>query len=432
MNRRDFLASTAALGGLWAIGPLAAACGDSEEAEAKEARADLPRTKPDAAATALGREVAAGNAAFGWDLYRLLAKAGGGNLFVSPFSIGLCMAMVYAGARGETAAGLAKALHLDPAKDVHAGWNALDQALSAPAPAPGKDKPQPFELAIANSAWGQEGFDFRQAFLELLARNYGAGLYLADFSKKPEDERKRINAWVEDKTRERIKDLLPEGSITGLTRLVLANAIYFKANWTEQFSPEATQPGPFTRNDGSKVEVPMMRTTESFAYAKAGDLEAVELPYAGGKASMVILLPAAGGLPALEATLGERVAQLVPQLKAAPVQLAMPRWEFTSEFRLKDALVALGAADAFDEAACDLSGIAGEPGELVVSDVFHKAFVKVDEKGTEAAAATAAVIRATGAPAEPVKLTIDRPFVFFIREKETGAVLFAGRVVDPA
>jgi serpin B len=431
MRRRRFLAATAALGGVWAAGPLAAACGDSKTAEAKQARADLPRTKPDEAAKALGLEVAAANAAFGWDLYGQIANQTQGNLFFSPFSIGLCMAMVYGGARANTAAGLAQALHFDPAKDVHAGWNALDRGLSAPAPASDKIEGQQLELSVANSAWGQDGFDFRQAFLELLARDYGAGLYLAEFAKKPEAERKRINNWVEDMTRERIKDLLPEGSITGLTRLVLANAIYFKANWRQQFTPEATTPGPFTRIDGSTVQTPMMRQTEGFNYAKSGDVEAIELPYAGGTASMVILLPAAGGLKALEQSLANKMDALLPQLKSTSVQLAMPRWEFTAEFRLREALAALGASDAFDEARCDLSGIAGEPGELVISDVYHKAFVKVDEKGTEAAAATAAVARATSARVDPVMVTLDRPFLFLNREKATGGALFAGRVVDP-
>lgn len=428
MQRRRFLAGSAALGGLFALGPLAVACG-SDEAKASEARADVPRVATSAADIERARGMANAAGLFGWNLYPKLAAANPGNLFFSPFSIVEAMAMVTAGARGQTLTELLSLLAVDKLSDAfHPGMNALDQAVRAkPAVT---DKAQAFELSVANSAWAQQGFAFEQAYLEMLAKYYGAGVRLTDFAKEPEKSRIAINAWVEEQTKQRIKDLLPKGSINELTRLVLANAIYFKGDWLAPFEKEATKDGPFTTRAGAQKQLPMMHQAASFAYAKGDGVEALELPYAGNTTSMVVLLPAAGKFDAVAADPGTQFASLVGSLKPARVQLTMPKWEFTSAFSLADAMKALGAKAAFDGNAADFSGIDGKR-DLYITDVFHKAFVKVDEKGTEAAAATGVVVGATGAPVDPpVQFTMDRPFLFVIRHRETGAPLFAGHVVE--
>ena len=428
MERRRLLAGLAALGGAWALGPLALACGDSKSAQGKELRASVPRAPIDDPARQAAGQLAAANAGFGWDLYRLLAKDDGGNLFFSPYSVASAMAMVYAGASGDTRTQLARALRWDTLGSVDAGFNVIDQALQASGPTSGDATP--FTLTLANSAWTQTGHPFRQEYLETLARYYGAGVRLADFQAAAEDARQAVNRWVADQTANRIKDLLPAGSVSSLTRLVLANAIYFKGDWETPFAKSDTGPGQFTVASGQSKQATMMRHTGTFAYAAAGDVEALELPYAGNNVSMVVLLPAAGALAALEARLEAAIAAVLPALQPRQVRLTMPRWEFSSSFDLKAALAQLGAVDLFDADRADLSGMDGAR-DLYVSGVFHKAFVRVDEKGTEAAAATGVVVGTTAAPVSQVEFTLDRPFLFLIRERTTGAVLFAGRVLDP-
>lgn len=284
-----------------------------------------------------------------------------------------------------------------------------------------------FRLSIANAAWGQEGYEFLDAYLDALARYYGSGVRLADFAEQPESARQAINEWVAGQTEDRIQDLLPEGSITGLTRLVLINAIYFKADWEVPFEASATEPGEFTLLSGEAVSVDMMRQRRRFQHAEAGGVEAIELEYKGGRFSMVLLVPQAGDTAFVEELSSESVAGILDQLRPKEVILRMPKFTFTSEFALKPVLTALGMEMAFVPNGADFSGIDGTR-DLFISDVFHKAFVAVDEEGTEAAAATGVVIEATSAP--PM-LTVDRPFVFLIRDRETGAVVFIGRVVDP-
>lgn len=430
MRRRQFITSTAALGGLWALGPLAAACDGSKSAKAGEVRADIPRATPDAQATASAAALAKATAAFGWDLYGKLGETEKGNLFLSPHSIAVALGMLYAGTRGQSATQLARVLHVEAlSSDLGPAFNAVDHAL-AQAPSLPKDA-QPFELAVANSSWLQSGFPFDQAYLATLARYYGTGVHVVDFQRAPEAARVAVNDWVEEKTKDRIQDLLPPGSVNALTRLVLANAIYFKADWQAQFSKEATSPGPFGQPGTAPRQLPMMHQTASFPYTRGNGFQAIELPYAGNTVAMVVLLPE-GAIGPMEASVALAAEDAVARLKPTRVKLTMPKWQFSSSFALSRALAALGAVDIFDATTADLSGIDGRR-DLFVSDVFHKAFVAVDEKGTEAAAATGVVVGATSAPAEPpVNFTVDRPFVFFIRERSTGAVLFAGRVVDPS
>ncbi len=400
---------------------------------------DVERVSSPAVSDAQMSTLVEGNSAFAFDLYgRLVEAHGADNLFYSPYSISLALAMTYAGARGETEQQMADTLHYAlPQDQLHPAFNALDQALvSRGEGAEGKgegdqESPEGFRLNIANAIWGQRDYAFRDAFLDTLARNYGAGLRVLDFASAPEEARVTINAWVSEQTEGKIEELIPEGAIKPLTRLVLTNAIYFNAAWAEPFNEERTSEGAFHPLGGGEVSVPMMRQTTSFGYARGQGYQAVELPYDGNELSMVILLPEAGSFETFEASLdAEHMASIVEDLERQQVTLAMPTFEFDSSFSLNDALVAMGMPNAFSGEA-DFSGMTGSK-DLFISEVIHKAFVSVDEEGTEAAAATAVIMAESAAPAEPVEVTIDHPFIFTILDIETGTVLFVGRVVDPS
>jgi len=372
-----------------------------------------------------------GNSAFTFDLYQALGETDG-NLFYSPYSISLALAMTYAGARGETEEQMANTLHFDlPQNRLHPAFNGLDLELGRRGQgARGKDG-EGFRLHIVNAIWGQKDFKFLPEFLDLLAENYGAGLRILDFMTALEQSRITINNWVSDQTESRIKDLIPKGAIDELTRLVLTNAIYFNAAWQYPFEENITNNGPFYLLDGNNITVPMMRQTEGFGYAEDDDYQAVELPYDGRELSMLVLLPQTGQFELFEESLNaQRVDDIVKNLNTREVVLTMPKFEFESSFGLKKTLTAMGMPVAFS-ASADFSGMAGNP-DLFIGEVLHKAFVSVDEAGTEAAAATAVIMELTAMPGEPVEVTIDRPFIFLIRDIETGVILFVGRVVDPS
>lgn len=372
-----------------------------------------------------------GNSEFAFNLYQAL-KNKDGNIFYSPYSISLALAMTYAGARGETAKQMADTLHFSLTQSaLHSAFNKLGLELaSRGSGASGKDD-KGFRLNIVNTIWGQKDYKFLSAYLDLLAENYGAGLRVLDFMADPENSRETINQWVSDQTEGRIKDLIPEGGINALTRLVLTNAIYFNAAWASPFQPEATIDGPFTLIDGNKVTVPMMRQTESFRYAKSGNLIAVELPYDGNELSMVILTNEAGSFNDFENSLNAAMVKgIIDGLRGKTVALTMPRFEFSSEFGLKETLMGMGMQEPFRDSA-DFSGMSSES-DLHIDDVVHKAFVSVDEAGTEAAAATGVIVGTTSMPTEIINVTLDKPFVFLIRDIQTGAILFIGRVMNPA
>ncbi len=412
--------------------PLIASIQLAQPAAGQVLKSDKERiTSPDVSAADVSLLVE-GNSAFAFKLYQEL-KEKEGNLFYSPYSISLALAMTYAGARGETAQQMADTLQflLEPAR-LHPAFNWLDMELASRGEgAQGKDG-EGFNLNIANAIWGQKGYEFLPAFLDILAENYGAGLRLLDFINETEQSRVAINKWVSDQTEGRIENLIPPGAINELTRLVLTNAIYFNAAWEHPFDKKMTTDGPFYLLDGGQVTVPMMKQTESFGYTVGEGYQAVELPYDGNELSMVILLPASGSFGDFEAGLqSQQVDAIISGLQPTRVALTMPRFEFDSEFSLKDTLAEMGMPDAFSPYNADFSGMTGNP-ELFISDVIHKAFVAVDEAGTEAAAATAAVIAPTAAPPEPtVEVTLDRPFIFLIRDIETGTILFVGRVLNP-
>jgi len=371
-----------------------------------------------------------GNNAFAFDLYQTLRERRD-NLFYSPYSISLALAMTYAGARGDTAQQMADTLHFVLSQDrLHPSFNSLDMDLGRRGEgAKGKDG-KGFRLNIVNAIWGQKSYQFLTEFLDLLAENYGAGLRPLDFVNATEESRITINNWVSDRTEGRIKDLIPQGVIDRLTRLVLTNAIYFNAAWQHPFKEDMTKDGPFYLLNRSEVTVPMMRQTEMFGYAEGDNYQAVELPYDGGEVSMVILLPQAGQFGMFEELLdSQRVEEIISRLKPEQIALTMPKFEFNSDFSLKDTLAAMGMPVAFSTDA-DFSGMTGNR-DLFIGDVLHKAFVSVDEAGTEAAAATAVVMKVTAVPGTPIEVTVDRPFVFLIRDIETGTVLFIGYVMNP-
>jgi len=376
-------------------------------------------------------ELVNGNSAFAFDLYHFLRKEKDGNLFYSPYIISLALAMTYAGARGETAQQMADTLHFTLPQDrLHPAFNSLNLELASRGEgAQGKDS-KGFRLHIANAIWGQQGHKFLPTFLDTLAENYGARLRLLDFAGNPEASRVTINDWVSDQTEGKIKNLIPQGVICEWTRLVLTNAVYFNAAWAEPFKEDLTTDGPFHLLDGSQVTVPMMRQTTSFGYAEGEGYQAVELPYDGRELAMVILLPAAGKFEAFENSLDAgKVEAIIENLNYRKVALTMPKFEVESYFSLADALAAMGMPVAFSRGA-DFSGMDGTR-NFRISNVIHKAFVSVDEGGTEAAAATAVVMVPIGMPAPAVEVTVDRPFIFLIRDIETDAILFIGRVVNP-
>ena len=389
-------------------------------------------------------ELACDNSNFAFDLYRALSD-GEGNLFFSPFSISQVLAMAYAGGRGETERQIADTLRYGlPQERLHPAFHALDSTLHSRGedafnPSESDDNNPNFRLNIANAVWGQDGFEFRREFLYILTKNYGGDMRLLDFSDAPEESRVTINDWVAEETEEKIKDLIPQDAIGSLTRFVLTNAIYFNAKWRLPFNPADTKEQPFHLLDGKKVDVPMMTGGSSegrFSYARVDGFQAVDIPYYTGGMSMLVLLPDKGKFGDFEDSLTAGILDLVQkQWEERDVTLNMPRFEFRSQFSLGGTLAGMGMTDAFSAGVADFSGMTDEEA-LFISVVVHKAFVSVDEEGTEAAAATGGVARpedaSTPPPLEPITVTFDRPFIFLIRDEPTGIILFLGRVMDPS
>jgi serpin B len=405
---------------------LLAACTDSST-EIPEVRSDLARDREPSVTSTAFETLVHGNTELAADLYKAVREKSG-NLFMSPHSISIALAMTYAGASSTTAAQMADTLHFDlPPAELHGAFNKLDLALASRA-ANAKGDTIPFKLTTANSLFGQKDKRFEQLFLDTLARNYDAGMRVLDFAADPEGSRATINEWVEDKTNDKIKDLLPQGSITDLTRLVLTNAIYFSAAWDEPFRASDTADRPFKLAGGQAVSVPTLHQVHERGYGAGDGYRAAELPYDGGQLSMVVVVP--DDLATFEASLSaERITSIVDSISTHLLDLSLPKFKFDAPLGLKEVLYGLGMVDAFTPGVADFSGIDGTR-NLVITDVLHKGFISIDEKGTEAAAATAVIVGDTSAP-EPATLVVDKPFVFFIRDIPTGAILFVGRVVDP-
>jgi len=373
------------------------------------------------------------NAAFGCDLYQAVRERDG-NLLFSPYSISVALAMARAGAAGETASQMDAVLHL-PGEGAAQGHRDLAQRLEPPLIAEDEQAEAPavpaYELKIANALWGQKDLSFRERFLGVLEGEFGAPLARVDFS-KPGEAREQINAWVEAQTRGRISQILPEGEPSPDARLALVNAIYLKAPWENPFKAGRTAEAPFTTGESVEVTARFMHQTETLRYAGMENVQVLSLPYRDGALSMVVLLPRkSGGLEDLEPRLDpEQLATWLSALRPTQIHVALPRFEFESSFDLTGTLAEMGMRDAFDPARADFSNMTEL--RVFISLVLHKTFVSVDEEGTEAAAATSALVSRAMAPSEPaVEFRADHPFLFLIQHRETGAILFLGRVTDP-
>ncbi|MBK8011079.1 MAG: serpin family protein [Deltaproteobacteria bacterium] len=373
-------------------------------------------------------QLTADNRRFAIDLYHQLRTAPG-NLFYSPTSISYALAMTYAGARGRTAEEIAEVLHFDlPDATLHEAFNRLDLELASRGEEASGADGGAFRLNVVNQIFGQTNYSFLPAFLDTVARNYGSGLVTLDFAQDPEGSRQSINSWVERMTEERIEDLLPNGSISSSTRLVLANAIYFNAAWRVPFDEERTYQAPF-RAPNETVDVAMMRVDSSFGYAEIEGAQVVSLPYKGDELDMIIVAPTGTDFATFEAGWTySMLDQAMADLRHEALALELPKFEMTYERSLKEDFMAMGIRAAFGFA--DFSGLSENEG-LAITDIFHKAFVKVNEQGTEAAAATAVVIGETSVPSF-IPVRIDRPFLFFVRDLATDSVLFMGRVLNPS
>lgn len=408
--------AVALLTGCWLFPP---------DAGGEVVRSNKPRDENPQVAESELAQLVEGNNEFALDLFRVL-QTEEGNLFFSPYSISMALAMAYAGARGSTATEIAETLHLSLSQDrLHAAFNDLSLKLARRA----AESQGEFKLTVANSFWGQKGHPFLTDFLDVLSVNYGVGMHLVDFAKTPEACRRAINDWVSEETSGKIKDLLAPGMVSSLTRLVLANAIYLKALWPVPFPKELTTERPFYLLDGREVRVPTMETWLITNYMEGDGYRGASLPLTG-YCSMVVFVPDATRYEEFERSLDARALQrLLKSGEMRSVHLFLPKFEYSSEFAMGRVLSALGMGSAFSSAA-DFSGIDGTR-DLWISDVVHKACVGVDELGVEAAGATATVWATSPPPPPPAELRVDRPFIFILRDWRTGTILFLGRVVNP-
>jgi serpin B len=389
--------------------------------------------KPAAPAPDTVAKLAQSSNALGFDLYQRLRRAPG-NLVISPASLTTALTMTWAGARAETAVQMAKVLHLEGAADeVMATSGELSRSLQNPS--------RPIVFRIANQLFVEKTYELVPAFVEKTRAAFGAPVEGLDFRQAPERARVRVNEWVEGKTEQRIKDLIPPGAVVPDTRLVLVNAIYFLGDWAQPFEPRTTRPAPFHLSASETRDVPTMNRTDTFRVGRKDGVTALEIPYKGGELSMMLLVPEEiEGISAVEGTLdAKKLDALTGTMQLDRVWLSLPKFEVNpgSSLSLGEDLKALGMPLAFDRQRADFTGIANPPDpddRLAIAKVFHKGFVRVDEKGTEAAAATAVMgIRAGGmAEKPPRQLKVDRPFLFLIRDNASGLVLFLGRVSDPS
>ncbi|MHC4149904.1 MAG: serpin family protein [Planctomycetota bacterium] len=394
-----------------------------------------PAEKPDDDTNA----VVQGNNDFALELYAQLRDQQG-NLFLAPYSISTALAMTYAGARGRTEAQMARVLHFpmtvtpgaEPSsasvhnrQQFHTTFGSIVKGLNA------RGDEGAYELTVANALWGQQGYGFLAEFLDLIEASYDGNLNEVDFVNSPNAACRKINAWVEERTNGKIKDLIPEGMLSPLIRLVVTNAIYFKGNWASQFKEENTKDAPFTLADGKKINAPLMNQTAEFGYMQTADFQALELPYVDQELSMIIFLPKKfDALPQFEKTLTtENLSRWMHKLRKQKVIVSVPKFKMTKQFGLVKVLAGMGMTDAFSGTA-DFSGINGKK-DLFISAIIHKAYVDVNEEGTEAAAATAVLVGRTSVAPPPPVFRADHPFLFLIRDNQSGGILFIGRLMNP-
>lgn len=410
------------------VGSVALVVAVALAASAQGGREETSNPAPQAKAnTEAVKALAQGNNEFAWDMYGKL-KGDKGNLFFSPFSLRTALAMTYAGAKGETAAQMEKTLRFAPQDPtLHAAFASTIQSIE-----PGEKGG--YKLTVANSLWGQKDYGFLKPFLETCKANYGSGLTEVDFIKAFEQARGKINLWVEDKTNQKIKGLIPSGGLDDATRLVLVNAVWFKGDWLSQFKKNETQDAPFYLDATEKVTAPLMhRLGKGYRYAEADAIQVLELPYQGDKLAMVVLLPKEkDGIGKLETMLtAEKIAAWVGSLRAPEkTDVYLPKFKMTYGTKeMADPFKAMGMVLPFQGAA-DFSVMNGRK-DLFIGAIFHKAFVDVNEEGTEAAAASAVVMTEGSEPPAPPVFRADHPFVFLIWDKASGNILFLGRLVNP-
>jgi serpin B len=378
-----------------------------------------------------------GNTEAALDLYARLRDRDG-NLFFAPYSLSAALAMTRAGARGATAEQMTRALHFTlPPGRLHPAFAELVKEFNDAIPFLARltGPKRGYRLSTANALWGQKGYRFEADFLRLTRDQYGAGLGVVDFQSAPGEARRAINAWAEKETQGRIKDLVPENFPQPATRLVLTNAVYFKGDWASQFPKDATRAETFHLGGGRQAQAALMHQTGEFGYHDGGTFQALELPYAGKRLSMVVLLPRRPeGLADLERALTiDKLAGVFAALRQQSVVVTLPRFKMAAQFKLKEALSGMGMPAAFSPGA-DFSGLIGRQPPVALADVVHKAFVEVNEEGTEAAAASAVDVCTLGLPTARAPAAVfraDHPFVFLIRHNRTGTVLFVGRLADP-
>lgn len=378
------------------------------------------------------KAITSGNNEFALNLYSQIKnlpeiKQAEGNLFFSPYSISTALTMTYTGARGNTAKEMAEVLKLPPLelKKIASAFGDLQKQLQA------DKKKSGYQLNVANALWGQKGYGFLPEFLDLNKKYYGSGLTELDFAKS-EEARKTINAWVEDKTNKKIKDLIPGGALDSMTRLVLTNAIYFKGDWASKFKNENTKPADFNVTKDKKVQAQMMYQKELFQYAQVDNMQFLQLPYKGDKLSMLIILSKTiGDMESVESTLNSQSLQsYINKMVKKEVEVYLPKFKMTcGTIELAEVLAKMGMKDAFSSAA-DFSGMSGKK-DLYISNVMHKAFIEVNEEGTEAAAATAVGMKLLSIAEPPPVFCADRPFIFIIRDNVSQSILFMGKVANP-
>jgi serpin B len=371
--------------------------------------------------------ITSSNNQFAFDFYRSInATDKGKNIFVSPFSVSTALAMTFEGSRGNTRKQMAGVLHFNLTdSDRRTGFSALLAEING-------GQAKHYKLEVANALWGQEEYRFDPSFTETIAKYYGGGFYAVDFVGDKGGSVHKINAWVDEKTAGKIKDLIHPGDVNDLTRLILTNAIYFKGSWAATFEKTATRTEPFHTSATATVQAPMMHRSGQYGYAQEDALTAIELPYAGNEMSMIAILPS-GDIDKLgESLSNEEIDRLRKEMRPEEVDVSLPRFKIEARSLLKDKLSKLGMPDAFDKAVADFSGITGNK-TLYLSSVIHQAVIEVNEEGSEAAAATAVVIKTRTARA-PSKLEFraDRPFLFMIVHNPSGSILFMGRLSNPS
>jgi len=367
------------------------------------------------------------NSTFAMALYQKLCESEKGNVFCSPYSISTALAMTYAGARGNTEKEMAETLRFSLAQErLHPAFAQVESTLHD------VQKSGDVKLSVANSLWPERSYVFRDDYMGLILKYYGVSITPLNYVQEPSASRITINKWVEEKTQSKITDILQPPDIDDLTRLVLVNAIYFKGSWKRQFNAEKTKEIPFHLSPQKSIQVPMMTQEENFRHADLEFFDMLELPYAGGGLSMLVMLPKThDNLTQLEASLSvENLKLWQERLGMKKVVVSLPKFKTTCRFGLNETLKAMGMIEAFNVRKADFSGMDKDNG-LYISAVIHKAFVDVNEEGTEAAAATAVVMTLRSIPPPPVIFCVDRPFVFLIQENTTGSILFMGRVINP-